>query len=209
MLTAHTIEEYTEKLGSDAPAPGGGSAAALVGALGAALGEMVGSFTVGKEKYADVEEEVSEVLDTLTDLRRQLLDLTNRDADAYSQVRDAYGMPSETETEKQERARAIQKALQAAAQVPAEVVRCCQEVVQQLPVLVEKGNPNLVSDAGVAAKLATAAAESAWLNVEINLAYMKDETVIENLRKPVENALEQMRPVAEQVWDDTVDQIVS
>lgn len=209
MLTGLTVAEYADRLASDAPAPGGGSAAALVGALGAALGEMVANFTVGKEKYADVEEDVVEVLDRLTTLRGELLDLADRDAHAYSKVGEAYGMPSETEADKQQRAEAIQEALRAAADVPADVVRCCRDIVRELPVLVEKGNPNLVSDAGVAAKLATAAAECAWLNVEINISYMKDEAAIEELRTPVEEALHQLRPAAGEVWDDTVEQIVS
>lgn len=207
VLTDLTVRDYAQKLASDAPAPGGGSAAALVGALGVALGEMVGNFTVGKEKFADVEEEVAAALDRLTELRNRLLDLTNEDATAYSQVGEAYGMPKDTDEQKQQRRQAIQQALQAAADVPAQVIHCCHEAVGELPVLLEKGNQNLVSDVGVAAKLAIAAADCAWLNVEINCAYMKDEEYIAQLRSSLQEPLDAIRTRGSNIWDETVSRV--
>jgi len=207
VLTSLPVTEYAEELASNKPAPGGGSGAALTGALGAALGEMVANFTVGKEKYAEVEAEVGAALAKLTDLRKQLLELTDADAEAYPKVGAAYALPRETDEQKAARAVAIEEALKGSAEVPRRVVLRCNEVLSQLPLLLEKGNPNLVSDVGVAAKLALAAAECAWLNVEINLAYMKDEDFISRLRAEMEESLRAAGNVSSQLWEATVQRV--
>lgn len=204
MLTRLSVTEYVSQLASNQPAPGGGSAAGLVGALGAALGEMVGNFTVGRKKYADVEEEVGAALARLTDLREQLLGLTDADAEAYTQVGAAYGMPKETDDERCARAEAIEQALKAAAEVPRQIALRAAEVLDALPVLLEKGNQNLVSDVAVGARLAFAAVECGWLNVEINLASMKDEQHIERLRTEMQDTVERARNMCRQLWDATV-----
>ncbi len=207
MLTKLAVSEYAEQLASDQPAPGGGSAAGLAGALGAALGEMVANFTVGKKKYADVEQEVAAVLGRLTELRHALLDLTDADADAYTKVGAAYGMPKDTDEQKAQRAQAIQKALKAAAEVPRQVVLRCHEVLGELPELLEKGNPNLVSDVGVGAKLALAAADCAWLNVEINLASIKDAEYVDTLRAEMKETLAGAEKLTAEIWTKTVERI--
>ncbi len=207
MLTALAVSEYAEQLASNRPAPGGGSAAALVGALGAALGEMVANFTVGKPKFAEVEAEVGAALSTLTDLRRRLLELTDADAEAYTRVGAAYGMPRDTQEQKTARAQAIEQALQAAAEVPRQVVLTSAQVLAELPVLLEKGNPNLVSDVGVAAKLALAAAECGWLNVEINLASIGDENFTGQLRAEMKENLAAAGKLSTQLWEATTERI--
>jgi len=189
VLTDSMVHEYVADLASNKPAPGGGSAAALTGALGASLGEMVGNFTVGKKKYADVEQEVAATLGRLTALRNMLLRLTDQDAEVYRKVGDAYRMPKETDEQAKQRAQAIEEAVKAAAEVPREVVLCCTSLLTELPVLLEKGNLNLVSDVGVAAKLALTAAQCGWLNVEINLASIKNAEYIHKMRAELKKNL--------------------
>lgn len=204
MLTQLTVREYTAKLASGDPTPGGGSGAALVGALGAALGEMVGNFTVGKEKYREAWDQVEPVLAALTALRERLLNLTDQDADAYAQVGAAYGRPRETEEQKVARAAAIQDALQAAASVPLGVCAAVAEAAPLLPPLLEHGNPNLVSDVGVAAELLAAAFRCGWLNVEINFGSIKDEAYKQAQRETLAQQQASVAATTAAVWAETV-----
>ena len=209
MLTDIAVREYLGRLASNAPAPGGGSAAALAGALAAALGEMVGNFTVGKKKFAGVEEDIKRLLAVLEEQRGVLLGLTDEDASAYGQVAQAYAMPRSTKQEKAARADAIQKALKAACEVPFGVCRCCAAVIGTLRELAQKGNPNLISDVGCAAKLALAALECAWLNVEINLASIKDAKFVEGRRDELEQIMAPCADEVGEVWRLVVETIRS
>jgi len=202
-MIEHQVQEYLDKLAGKLPAPGGGSAAALAGALGAASGAMVASFTVGKKKYADVEEEIQGHLDAIEAIRGEMARLVDEDVTAYGAVGAAYGMPKGTEEEKAARTAAIQEALKAAAAVPMRLAEQCAALVEHLPPLLEKGNPNLVSDVGVAAKLAEAACECAWLNVEVNLAYIKDDDFTNHARAETESHLSQVREICHNVWHGT------
>ena len=195
------LKTYTEALASGAPAPGGGSAAALVGALGAALNSMVANFTVGREKFAVVEEEVQALLSRSEELRQTLEGLTQEDTEAYGQVAAAQKMPRGTDEEKASRRVAMQEALKAAAEVPRKAVRAAHGVVTVAGELVGKGNPNLITDVGVAAKFAVSAMECAALNVEINLAYIKDESYNEACRKEMAPLLEEGARLGCEVWD--------
>ncbi len=193
MYIDEPLKKYLDEAASGASTPGGGSVAALAGALGAALTSMVCNFTVGKKKYADVEAEVSQILSEAEELRAKLQDLMVEDTQAYGQVSAAYGMPRETPEEKAARSEAIQKALKVAMQAPLEAAVCCHRVLKLNEPLVEKGNQNLISDVGVAVLLAESAMRSAILNVEINLSYIKDEKLCQETR-------EKLRPmVAEAV----------
>jgi len=136
---------------------------------------MVANFTVGREKFAAVEQEVRRLLAESERLRAELEGLTQADTEAYGRVAAAQKMPRGTQEEKAARTAAVQEALKAAAEVPRTAVRTCHEVLRIAAALVEKGNPNLITDVGVAAKFSLAAMECAALNVEINLAYIKDE----------------------------------
>lgn len=196
-----TIRDYVEALAGDAPAPGGGSAAALAGALAAASGRMVGSFTVGKKKYADVEGEIREHLTAIDTVRAEMLGLVQEDVTAFSAVSAAYAMPRDTDEQKAARSAAIQEALRAAADVPLRLARACAELSRHLPVLLAKGNQNLVSDVGVAAKLCEAACECAWLNVEVNLAWLKDAQFVAETREETEELLAEVRRICREVWD--------
>ena len=203
-MIEHQVREYLDKLAGKLPAPGGGSAAALAGALGAASGAMVASFTVGKKKYADVEEEIRERLAAMEAIRGEMMRLVDEDVTAYSAVGEAYGMPKDTDEQKAARTDAIQEALKAAAAVPMQLAEQCAALVEHLPALLEKGNPNLVSDVGVAAKLTQATCECAWLNVEVNLAFLKDDDFIKQARAETEAHLDQVRQTCREVWEGTV-----
>lgn len=198
-----TIRDYVERLAGDDPAPGGGSAAALAGALAAASARMVGSFTVGKKKYAQVEDEIREHLAAIDELRAEMLELVQQDVEAFSAVGEAYAMPRDTDEQKEARSQAIQQALMQAADVPLRLAQACHRLSEHLPPLLEKGNQNLVSDVGVAAKLCQAACECAWLNVEVNLAYLKDEAFIERTRAQIEDLLTGVRCTCREVWEGT------
>ena len=195
------LRTYTDALASGAATPGGGSAAALVGALGAALNSMVGNFTVGKEKFAAVEADVRRLLAESEELRAELEGLTQADTEAYGQVAAAQKMPRGSEEEKAERRAAMQEALRAAAEVPRAAMRACARVVEIAAELVEKGNPNLITDVGVAAKFAVAAMECAALNVAINLAYIKDDSYNAECRTEMAPLLEEGARLGREVWD--------
>lgn len=195
------LRAYTEALASGAPTPGGGSAAALVGALGAALNSMVANFTLGREKFAAVEEDVRRLLAESERLRAELERLTQADTEAYGRVAAAQKMPRETDEQKAARAAAVQEALKAAAEVPRAAVRAAHGVLKASAELVEKGNPNLITDVGVAAKFAVAAMECAWLNVQINLAYIRDQQYSAGCRAEMTPLLEEGPTLGRMVWD--------
>jgi formiminotetrahydrofolate cyclodeaminase len=201
------LGSYLDDLASNKPAPGGGSAAALAGAMGAALASMVAHFTVGREKFAEVEEEVRAALGETERLRADLTRLMDEDERAYSQVTAAYRLPRDTDEEKALRTRAIQSALMAAAEVPLEVAECCRAVLRQCVTMAEKGNPMLVSDAGVAARLAEAALQSAWLNVEINLRSIQDAGFAAAKRTTLEQLTEESRALLHTTWEKTLERM--
>ena len=201
------LKHYTAMLASSAPAPGGGSAAALVGALGAALNSMVANFTVGREKFAAVEADVQRLLARSEELRAALERLTQADTEAYGAVAAAQKMPRETEEQKAARTAAVQAALKAAAEVPREAVRAAYGVLEVAAELVGKGNPNLITDVGVAAKFGVAALECAALNVEINLAYIKDEAYNKAVRQEMAPMLEKGPGLGAEIWAKVIDKV--
>jgi len=195
------MQAYLDRLASNSPTPGGGSVAALVGALGAALGSMVANFTVGKEKFAAVEADVQRLLAGCEAAREELSALVQADMAEYGKVSAAYGMPRKTDEEKAARTAAIQQALKDAAQVPLKAVAACHRVLALNRELVDKGNPNLISDAGVSVALALAALECAALNVEINLSYIEDDTHNSEKRAALNPLLGSAALIREEVWD--------
>lgn len=196
-----SLREYLDRLAAKEPVPGGGSASALVGAVSAALGSMVANFTVGREKFAAVEENMRQVLEALEVERRALTNLVQADMDAYGQVSAAYKMPKDDPT----REETLQTALKAAASVPLEIVQRCLAVLRLLPELVEKGNPNLLSDVGVAAVCAEAGLKGGWLNVEINLAHLADEQYVASVKEALEACLGEAEALTRKLWQVTVD----
>jgi len=194
------MQAYLDRLASNSPTPGGGSVAALVGALGAALGSMVANFTVGKDKFAAVEADVQRLLAGCEEARRELSALVQADMDEYGKVSAAYSMPRSSDEEKVARTAAIQQALKDAAQVPLKAAAACHRVLVLNRELVDKGNPNLISDVGVSVSLALAALECAVLNVEINLAYIKDQAFNAQARRQLEPLMAQAPAIKAEVW---------
>jgi len=188
MYRTGPIEKYLADAAAGIPAPGGGSVSALAGALGASMAAMAANFTVGKKKFAAVEPEVRAILAECEAGGRRLLELMDADVAAYSTVSAAYGMPRESDEQKAARAAAIQDALKVALAEPLAAFRQCAALVQQLDRLVETANPNLISDVGVAAILLEAALRGAKLNVEINLASLKDEALVVAIRAEIDRA---------------------
>jgi formiminotetrahydrofolate cyclodeaminase len=172
---SETVESYLGKLAGGEPEPGGGSAAALAGALGAALVSMVTNLTLGKEKYAAVQADMAEMRAASEALRSRLGELVSLDADAYAAVAAAMKMPRDDDQQKKARQEVLQAALKGAADAPAQVADAALEVARLSLSAAEKGNPNAVSDAGVAVIFAEAAAQAAALNVKINLAWIEDD----------------------------------
>jgi len=173
-LTDKTVTTFLDALASSAPAPGGGSVAALAGAMGSALVSMVCNLTLGKKRYADVQDDIRALVTQSEALRHELVNLLEADVQAYTGVSNAYKMPKETEEEKATRTAAIQEALKEATVVPMQVAEACCRALDLCTPAAEKGNVYAVSDAGVAALMAEAGLRSAALNIYINLNAIQD-----------------------------------
>jgi len=185
-LVSSSINCFLSELASSSPAPGGGSVAALSGALGSALSSMVCNLTMGKEKYKDVEAEIKEVLCTSEKLRKDLTRLIDEDTNAFNDVMKAFKMPKDSEEQKKHRSKAIQEGYKKAALVPMRTAKLCAEVFDVAYVVAKKGNTNSITDAGVAALMANAGVRAAMLNVRINLSSIKDENFVAQLEKELE-----------------------
>ena len=183
------IEEFLDALASQAATPGGGGAAAIIGAMGAALVSMVCNLTIGKKKYADVEAEMKDVLVKAEALRQRLTGMIEDDAKAFDAVMGAYGMPKETEADKEARDRAIQAALKLATDVPLACARAAREVIDLAENASGKGNLNVISDAGVGVLAAYAALRSAALNVWTNARMITDRAFAEAKLKELNELL--------------------
>src|SRR4029453_12841925 len=179
MIRESPIHKFLDEVASQNATPGGGSAAAIIGAMGAALVAMVCNLTIGKKKYADVEDEMRALLMRAEALRHRLTGMIEDDVKAFDAVMGAYGLPKETDAEKASRSAAIQDALKLATDVP---LRCCQaarEVIDLAAVASAKGNLGVISDAGVAVLAAYAALRSAALNVYTNAKLISDKIFAE------------------------------
>ncbi len=174
MESGETLDGFVASVASSAPVPGGGSVVAHVGALAAALTEMVAGLTIGRKKYVTVEAEMKELAASASALGARLAALVKEDADSYSLVSAAYKLSKESPEQTAARDAAIQTALMKAAAVPLETARACVQVAQLAAACARRGNTNAVSDAGVAALLAEAACKGAAYNVRINISSMSD-----------------------------------
>lgn len=183
------IEEFLDALASQAATPGGGGAAAIIGAMGAALVSMVCNLTIGKKKYADVEAEMRDVRVKAEALRQRLTGMIEDDAKAFDAVMGAYGMPKETDADKEARDRAIQAALKLATDVPLACARAAREVIDLAENASGKGNLNVISDAGVGVLAAYAALRSAALNVWTNARMITDRAFAEAKLKELNELL--------------------
>jgi methenyltetrahydrofolate cyclohydrolase len=201
MIKDMTIQEFLDGLASKTSTPGGGGAAAVSGAMGAALISMVANFTVGKKGYEDVEDACKEKLAKSEQLRSDLTDAINDDVDVFNRVMTSYGMPKETDEEKAARSEEIQAALKAATDVPLQCAKLCKEVINLSQPVAEKGNKNVISDAGVAVLAGYAGLRSAALNVYINIGGIKDKEFADDRRQQLEALLEGMDPLKESIYE--------
>ncbi|MBN2393162.1 MAG: cyclodeaminase/cyclohydrolase family protein [Anaerolineae bacterium] len=199
-LTDKSLEAFVDELSSASPTPGGGSVAALSGALGAALVSMVCNLTVGRKKYAGVQEDVTELMEHSERLRTQLTGLIEADAQVFTQVSQAMKMPRNTDDEKVNRAAKMEDALKAATNVPMEVAEACVGVMNLCQPVAEKGNSNAVSDAGVAMLMAEAGLRSAALNVLINLGWIKDQEFVSVMQARLDRLLAETSGLRDEVY---------
>jgi methenyltetrahydrofolate cyclohydrolase len=169
-----SIQQFLDELASKAPTPGGGSVAAIMGAQSAALTSMVCNLTIGKPKYAEVENDMRHLLHQSETLRHQLTEMIKADVDVFNALMATYALPKTTDAELAIRSQAIQSALQAATIVPLECARACAESIKISRIAAEKGSLAAISDAGVAVMAAYSGVKSAALNVYINTASLKD-----------------------------------
>lgn len=169
------LTEFIDELGSKAPVPGGGSAAALTGAIGIALGTMVGELTIGKKKYAEYEAQLSNLIFRSRELIEQFEESIIRDIEAFKPLSDVYKMPSSTEEEKEKKRAAMQEALIPAVEAPMELAELCVKALRILDSLSLIGTKMAISDAGSGATICEAALKSARLNALINIRSLEDE----------------------------------
>jgi formiminotetrahydrofolate cyclodeaminase len=192
VLVNRKITEYLEKAAAGTAVPGGGSVAALNGALAAGLTEMVANLTVGKKGYEAVEEDMKALADKASQLRNKLTAAIDQDADAYTEVMAAYKLPKTTDEETSLRKQKIQDAIKHAALVPLEVARDALAVIDLAGRAIRKGNKNAASDGAVAAMNARTAALAAIYNVKINLSSIQDHSFVEKLAQEVEELQNQV-----------------
>jgi len=178
MLIDKPLNAFLDELASSAPAPGGGSAAALAGAVGAALVSMVANLTLGKKDYVNVQDDIQRLVKESETLRLKCQQLLDADVAAYSEVARVAKMPRDTDEQKAARSAAMQAALKNATAVPMELCQVCVDILRLCPEATDKGNVHAVSDAGVAALMAEAGLRAASLNVLINLGSIKDEVFV-------------------------------
>ena len=195
-FTQKSCREFVEVLASNAPVPGGGGAAALVGALGTALGNMVGSLTVGKKKYADVEAEIIALKAKCDALQKDLLDQVPADAVGFEPIAKAYGIPKDNP----DRDRILEEATIVACQVPMKIMELCCESIEAISVFAAKGSRLAVSDAGCGAVCCKAALQSASLNVFINTKSLKNRELAEELNAKANGMLDKYCAMADEIF---------
>ena len=192
-----SITAFTEQLASKAPVPGGGGASALVGAVGIALGDMVGELTVGKKKYAAVEADVRALMDRAQDLRLRLLACVEQDAVAFEPLSRAYAIPKDDPG----RDEVMEQCLRDAAAVPLEVFDLAAEAIELHQEFAEKGSKLVISDAATGVSFCRAALEGAAMNVKVNTRYMKDRDYAAAVDAHIDEGLEKYRALADLVYE--------
>ncbi len=201
MIVEQPVTTFLDRLASGAATPGGGSAAAIMGAMGAALVSMMCTLTIGKKNYADVEGEMCAVLDEAETLRRRLADMVAEDIAAFDGLMVAYGLPKDSDEQKAQRSAAIQVGMKSATEAPLACARASADVIALALRAAKVGNTNVISDAGVGALAAQAALRGAALNVYINVPSLKDATYATACRDEIDALLASAVPLAEQTYE--------
>lgn len=195
----YSCKDFTEALASKQPIPGGGGASALVGSLGAALGHMVCALTVGKEKYAGVEVEITSLMKEISERKERLLHLIDKDGEVFEALAEAYKNPEDKD--------GMEECLLAAALVPMEIMKCCGESLPLVEKITKIGNKMAVSDGGASALFFIAAVKGASLNVFINTSMMKDKIVARELTKNTEDMIIEYEFMVEKIFYEVKKQL--
>jgi len=203
----NTCKEFIQLLASKEATPGGGGASALVGCIGIALGNMVGSLTVGKKKYISVQADILKLKEQADKLQLELLALVEEDAKAFSPLAKAYGLPANTEEEKQEKAIVMEKALHNACAVPFKIMEKCCVAINIIHGFADKGSKIAISDAGCGVICCKAALKAASLNVFINTKLMKNKEYAQKINLQVENMLNTYIPEADKIYTQVENQV--
>lgn len=201
MLSDMSCREFIEALASDEPTPGGGGASALVGAIGTALGNMVGSLTEGKLQYYEVEEDMERLIDRSEELEKEFLELIEEDEKAFQNLMTAYRMPHASELEKAKRLAVLTAAKSAACQPPLRIMKKCCEAIDLCEEFAEKGNKNALSDAGVGVLFCKAALQGASLNIYINTKTLADEEYAGKLNDEADQMITEYSAKADAVYE--------
>lgn len=207
MTGEQRIYDYLDVLASKAPVPGGGGASALGGALAAALGQMVANLTVGKKRYADVEEEMQGYLCALNICQMELAALADRDAEVFAPLAAAYGMPTDTEEQKAEKDRVMEENLLAASLVPLQIMEKAVGMMTVLEEMEKKGSRMAVSDVGVAVQFARTALTGAVMNVYINTKSMKNRDKAEELNGRSEELMQEGIQKADAIYGKVLEKL--
>ncbi|MGX6978324.1 cyclodeaminase/cyclohydrolase family protein [Vagococcus elongatus] len=198
------VKEFMSVLGSNEPAPGGGSASALAAAMGVSLVKMVGELTIGKKRYVENEALIQKILEESARLQEELLAAIDKDTEAFNEVSAVFSMPKETEEDKTVRREAMQKALQGAAISPYEMMVISVAALRVTKQAVGKSNVNAASDLGVAALNLKSGLQGAWLNVLINLSSIQDQSFVEKYRGAGEALLVESTALADSIYDEVL-----
>ncbi|MCX6173555.1 MAG: cyclodeaminase/cyclohydrolase family protein [Ignavibacteriales bacterium] len=204
MNLSKTLQEYFNELSSNSPTPGGGNVAALCGTLSSSLGIMVCNLTIGKKKYADVELQMINLKDNLEKIQKKFIELGQQDNASFDKVMDAFKLPKETEQEKNIRSKAIEEATIGATSAPMDVIQTSKALLPILEIIIDKGNKNSISDAGVAAALVGTAAKGAYLNVLINCSSLSNQTIAAELEKTADILIEEITLTSDRLVEQVV-----
>lgn len=198
---------FLDRLCSNSPEPGGGSASALTGATAASLSGMLAALTVNKKGYEQVRPEMEEILSKAESLKEELLDLLQKDTEAFADASKAFKLPKGTEEEKKRREKAVEEGLKKASEVPLNIMEKSLEVARLAKRVLKKGNEMAISDGAISALFAEAAAIGAMINVRINFSWMKDKEYVAETEKKLGVILEEIRQIKEEAVTYTLEKL--
>ena len=207
MVEQKTIEGFLEVLSSKEPVPGGGGASALAGALGNALGQMVSNLTIGKKKYALVEDEIKELAERMKGIQGQFSALADQDAKVFAPLAKCYSLPSGTEEEKAYKAEVMEARLLDASLVPMEIMEKASEMLEIMDILADKGSRMAVSDVGVGVQFIRTALLGAVMNVYINTKSMKNREKAEEMNEKAEHLIKEGTEAADRIYQKVLEQL--
>ena len=207
MIGSMTIQEFLDVLSSKEPVPGGGGASALAGALGNALGQMVANLTIGKKKYALVEDEIKELAERMKGIQGQFSALADQDAKVFAPLAKCYSLPSGTEEEKAYKAEVMEARLLDASLVPMEIMEKASEMLEIMDILADKGSRMAVSDVGVGVQFIRTALLGAVMNVYINTKSMKNREKAEEMNEKAERLIKEGTEAADRIYQKVLEQL--